>query len=198
MNIHSFVVESTREADKRELILEAALEAFADRGFHGTTVPAIAERAGVAAGTLYRYFEGKEAIVNALYQRWKHTFAAALLRDFPVASPPREQFRALWDRLSGFAEAHPLALQFLELHHHAPYLDETSRRIDDTVLAPARAFLAEAQRQMAVKPLPPDLLIALVHGAFVGVLRAARDGLITLGKDTTDAAEACIWEAIRR
>ncbi len=195
MNIHSRV---DGQAEKKEQILEAALEAFADRGFHGTTVPAIAERAGVAAGTLYRYFESKEAIVNALYQHWKRTFAGALMVDFPAGAPPREQFRSLWERLCRFAEAHPLALQFLELHHHAPYLDETSRRIDDTVLGPARAFLAAAQRQMAVKPLPPDLLIALVHGAFVGVLRAARDGLIQLGKDTTDAAESCLWEAIRR
>jgi len=43
--------------DKRETILAAALELFVERGFYGTAVPEIAERAGVGAGTIYRYFE---------------------------------------------------------------------------------------------------------------------------------------------
>src|SRR5690606_27876447 len=53
--------------DKREAILHAALELFVERGFWGTAVPEIAEKAGVGAGTIYRYFESKEALVNALY-----------------------------------------------------------------------------------------------------------------------------------
>ena len=47
--------------DKREAVLGAALELFVERGFHGTTVPEIAERAGVGAGTIYRHFASKEA-----------------------------------------------------------------------------------------------------------------------------------------
>src|SRR5438067_8425981 len=43
--------------DKREAIMSAALELFVERGFYGTAVPEIAERAEVGAGTIYRYFE---------------------------------------------------------------------------------------------------------------------------------------------
>lgn len=49
-------------ADKREAILAAALDLFAERTFEGTPVPLIAERAGVATGTIYRYFESKETL----------------------------------------------------------------------------------------------------------------------------------------
>ena len=56
---------------KREAILDAALSLFAERGYHGTSVPSIAKRAGVGAGTLYRYFENKEKLVNALFLREK-------------------------------------------------------------------------------------------------------------------------------
>ena len=45
--------------DKREAILEAALELFAERGFHGTAVPLIAAKAHVGAGTIYRHFKDK-------------------------------------------------------------------------------------------------------------------------------------------
>ena len=58
-------------SDKREAIMQAALELFVERGFYGTAVPEIADRAGVGAGTIYRYFESKEALVNALYREQK-------------------------------------------------------------------------------------------------------------------------------
>ena len=64
--------------ERREAILAAALELFSERGFHGTAVPLVAEKAGVGAGTLYRYFESKEALVNALYQRWKGEFLSLI------------------------------------------------------------------------------------------------------------------------
>ena len=55
--------------EKHQKILSAALELFANRGFHGTAVPDVAKLAGVGAGTIYRYFENKEALVNAVYHR---------------------------------------------------------------------------------------------------------------------------------
>ncbi|MCW7461137.1 helix-turn-helix domain-containing protein [Leptospira limi] len=53
--------------NKSEEILSAALELFTAKGFDGTAVPLIAERANVAAGTIYRYFASKEELVNSLF-----------------------------------------------------------------------------------------------------------------------------------
>lgn len=86
---------SPRAADpeKRQSILKAALELFVQRGFHGTAVPDIARGAGVGAGTIYRYFSNKEALVNELYRHWKTELSGRLLDNFPMAAPPREQFK---------------------------------------------------------------------------------------------------------
>jgi AcrR family transcriptional regulator len=59
---------ATSPDDKREAILAAALELFAERGFHGTAVPLVADKAGVGAGTLYRHFPTREALILAVYQ----------------------------------------------------------------------------------------------------------------------------------
>src|SRR5262249_27272586 len=127
MTIHSVMKRASRPRaatvpDKRDAILGAALELFAERGFHGTTVPEVARRAGVAAGTVYLYFASKEALVNALFQEWKSKLFASLMQDFPAGGTPREQFQAVWRRLGAFATEHPRAFAFLELHHHG-YLD---------------------------------------------------------------------------
>jgi len=62
----------------REKILEAALELFRERGFAEATMRDIAARAGVATGLAYYYFESKDAIVLAFYQRAKDDLAAVL------------------------------------------------------------------------------------------------------------------------
>jgi len=184
--------------DKREAILGAALQLFAERGFHGTAVPAIAELAGVGAGTIYRYFESKEAIVNALYQRWKGALAAALVGDFPFEAPARAQLEHFVSRAFGFARKHPLAFNFLELHHHAPYMDEESRAIERLVLEPARQFFEQHQRSKATRKLPAELLGAVIWGAIVGLVKAAGLGYAELTPRAEKQAAEVLWDAIRR
>ena len=53
---------------KRAHIMQVALELFIEQGFHGTSVQMIASRAGVATGSLYRYFHGKEELIRQLYR----------------------------------------------------------------------------------------------------------------------------------
>src|SRR5712692_781980 len=118
MNIHSVTTPpaaattETTPADKREAILDAALELFAERTFDGTAVPLIAERAGVAAGTIYRYFDGKEALVNALYRRWKGELSSTLAEAMAMGGTHEERFRLMWGGMWRFASEEPRALAF--------------------------------------------------------------------------------------
>ena len=95
--------------DRRESILDAALHCFVERGFHGTSVPEIAARANIAAGTIYHYFESKEALVNALYRSWKTKVGQRVFLSFPQGAPVREQFRVMWNEMIGFATSAPVA-----------------------------------------------------------------------------------------
>ena len=182
---------------KREAILEAALELFVERGFHGTAVPEIADRAGVGAGTIYRYFDSKEALVNAIYRQEKLHFAHVVLDDFPTSAPTREQFRLLWTRMVAFATAHPSAFIFLELHHHARYLDAESRAVEHRMTELFTSVVTGAQARRELKPGPPRLLMGLVTGAFVGVIRSCVDADQPHGEADWKLAEQCVWEAIR-
>jgi AcrR family transcriptional regulator len=188
---------ATTDPDKGEAILAAALDLFVERGFHGTSVPAVAERAGVAAGTIYHYFEGKEALVNALYRRWKAEIAAHVLSDFPVERPTREQFRVVWERMTAFALAHPREVAFLELHHHGSYLDAASLALEHQLVEFGTEMVRRGQTAQALKPLDAALLMELVNGAFLGVFRAGIEGRVKLERAVFADAETCCWEAIR-
>ncbi len=206
MNIHSAMRAARRrnaprkrvEESPRQAILDAACELFADRGFNGTAVPLVAELAGVGAGTVYRYFDSKEALVNALYQFWKERFGRTLMDGFPFQAPVRDQFRFFWRKIDEFARKHARAFAFLELHYHSAYLDAKSRRLEIEILGPIKAFIEDAQRSGVLKDLPAELIMALVYGSFVGLVRASWAGYLALTPEVLDAAEASVWDAIRR
>jgi AcrR family transcriptional regulator len=55
-----------KQENARSRILQAALDEFSEKGFHLSTIDSIAERAGIAKGTVYRYFKTKDDLFNAL------------------------------------------------------------------------------------------------------------------------------------
>jgi AcrR family transcriptional regulator len=85
------------ETDTRTRILEAALELFRERGFAEATMREIASRAGVASGLAYYYFDSKDAIVLAFYQRAQEEMAAQM--------EAAQTGKTLKDRLEAMIEA---------------------------------------------------------------------------------------------
>ena len=182
--------------DRRESILAAALEAFVERGFHGTAIPQIAERANIAAGTIYHYFDSKEALVNALYRSWKSKISTMVFAKFPQGAPVREQFRTMWNVMVEFAMTNPTAFAFIELHNHASYLDQESLSIDRTIKEFAAGVIKRAQGEGLVKLIEAHVLMELVFGAFVGMLRAYWEKRIVLDEAVIAGAEEACWDAI--
>lgn len=186
-----------RTGGKREQILDAALLLFTERGYHGTTIPEIAAKAGVATGTIYSHFLGKEHVVNVLYRRTKARMIEQVLAGMPGPGTVRHQFHQLWTRLRAFERAEPVAFAFLELHHHADYLDRKSRALEIESLLPVARFLEDAGRAGHVRRMVAAAMMAMVWGAFVGLVKAARVGYLHLNDELSAQVEATLWDAIR-
>jgi TetR/AcrR family transcriptional regulator, repressor of fatR-cypB operon len=188
--------KASHAADKRDVILDAALSCFVAQGFHATAVPEVAKKAGVATGTLYHYFPSKEAMVNALYRKWKEAIARQVFTAFPPVAPVREQFRAVWRGMLAFARENPEAFAFLELHHHRSYLDAESLAMENRLKDFGAGIVKRAQDQGEVKAGPTVLLMELVFGAFNGMMRAHWEGRVTLDPDVERLAEGACWDII--
>src|ERR1700730_16226294 len=85
-----------RKNARPEEILTAALEVFADRGFAATKLEDVARRAGVTKGTIYLYFENKEALFKALIRQ---TIVPVLAQGEALAQSFTGSARELFEQL---------------------------------------------------------------------------------------------------
>jgi AcrR family transcriptional regulator len=196
---------------------------FAKKGYHGTSVPEVADASGVGTGTLYRYFENKEALVNEVYRDTKTRLREALMTGLlePTTKTAEMWFHEVWRRLGAFAKAEPEAFRFLEMQDHVEYLDPKSRQLELSVLMPLlfagqrlasgrppkaplrreRSFRNSEEAAAAVdagdgRAVPVAVLMALLWGAFVGLVKASRLGYLPLDdKKLAQAGTAC-WRLI--
>lgn len=184
------------EDDKRSRLLDAALDLFETRGFDAVAVPEIAAKAGVAVGTVYRYFETKEALVNALYRHWKGAYNDLVLAPAPQGLKPRDLFTHYWHRMTLFARSHPRAMRFMDLHHHAAYLDDESRTLSKNYARVAEEFVRHARAQGAIRDLDPIMVVALMWGAAAGLTKFAGAGALEFDAAMAAQMEDALWRAI--
>jgi TetR/AcrR family transcriptional regulator len=94
------------QQEKRELILEAALEVFSTNGFRGSTIDQIADAAGMSKPNLLYYFRSKEDIHTTLLQRLLDTWLAPL-RELDNVGDPLTELRSYIRRKLEMARDYP-------------------------------------------------------------------------------------------
>lgn len=127
----------------RDRLLEAARELFTTAGYHATTTPLLAGRAGVAEGTIYRHFPSKQALLNAAYrdvQRWG-TAGVTAVADGPGRTA--ERLARLGQEWLVAAERDPARMRLLLGWRLPGELDDESRH-------DAQAFRQAIERLIAL------------------------------------------------
>ena len=134
---------------KRDAILRAAIDVFAERGFFNAQVADVARAAGVAAGTVYLYFRSKDDLLVQLFERTtREAFAEARAAAAEVRDPA--------ERLRLFARLHlarlgrdrNLAIVFqVELRQSTKFMERFSATLLRDYLGLIREAIADGQRE---------------------------------------------------
>lgn len=187
--------------DKRDEVVRAALELIAEHGFHGAPMAMIAERAGVGAGTIYRYFENKDVLIAELYRDLEERSYPIILEGYAQEKPIRERFLHLGTALLRYFIVNPLDFRYLEQFHNSPYGVEHRR---DKILGDKegcdvfRDLFEDGISLQVLKDLPLVILFALAFGPLLAVARDHILGFVNLDEALiTWTIEAC-WDGIKR
>lgn len=189
-----------KKSDKRDDIIRSSLDLIAEHGFHDAPMSLIAQKAGVGAGTIYRYFESKDILIRELFHELEEQITAFLTEGYSEEQPSRERFVYLCTKLLQYFLAHPLHFRFLEQYYNSPYgvslrrgklLEKSSNQ--DAFMDLFKQGIA----QKVLKDLPVFVHAALTFGPLISLVRDHTLGLIILDDDLIrKSIEAC-WDGIK-
>lgn len=187
--------------EKRDEIVRAALELIAENGFHGAPMAMIADKAGVGAGTIYRYFENKDVLINELYRELELRLYDVLMKGYSPEKPVRERFIHLGTTVLRYCITNQLDFRYLEQFHNSPY-GVVHRR--DKLFGNSnqkdiyRELFEEGVALKVIKQLPLVVLFALAFGPLITVARDHILGFVRLDdRLITQTIEAC-WDGLKR
>ena len=179
-----------KRADRRVQILRAAIDVFAERGYHGASIDDIIARADIARGTFYLYFASKAAVFGSILDEALDGLTRSIRPvelDDPAAPPPQLQLRENLARVLGYLtedRARAAVLLARNVVHEA----EAAERLD--------AFYARV-RELLMRALGHGIAMGLVRPCDVAVTAAGLLGmargmleLVVLGTETRQPAAA--------
>jgi TetR/AcrR family transcriptional regulator, fatty acid metabolism regulator protein len=179
MNDHSFMsvapelrrpvlADRADKADKRDAILRAAIETFAARGFFNAQVADVARTAGVAAGTVYLYFRGKDDLLISIFERTMKEAIEAGRRSLEGRAQPMERLREIARlHLERLGRDRDLAVVFqVELRQSTKFMERFSATYLREYLGIIRDVIAEGQSKGVFrKQINPTLAAKMLFGA---------------------------------
>jgi AcrR family transcriptional regulator len=190
-----------RIRDKRSEIMQAALEIIAKRGFHDAPMAEIAAKAHVATGTIYRYFENKDVMINELSRELEERISAELLKDYPAGGSLRERFLHMIKGIFLHFISYPLHFLYLEQYFNSPYGISLRREM---LLGKSgnRDILMEmfesGIEQKELKELPKAVLFSLALGPMIILMRDHILGFVLLDATLIEQITVACWDAIER
>jgi TetR/AcrR family fatty acid metabolism transcriptional regulator len=189
----------TAAADKRRLILDAAVRVFARQGFNGCRVSDIADEAGVAYGLVYHYFRSKDEVLDTLFlERWN--VLLDVIRELDARDmPAREKLHAITSFIVDSYKHDPDLMKVIIVE-----VTRAANSFGRTHLAKIReayeligAIVERAQRRGEFKTtVTPEFAAMAFYGAIEQVLTGWIFDVLPRADDEYEQAKAYVVETI--
>jgi len=156
--------------DRREQLIETALDVFSRKGFDGATTKEIAAEAGVTEAIIFRHFPTKQALYTAVVQAKRDVAEVekwlAAVKSFTARNDDAGLFREIARvmlRCYRDDPRHERVMLYAALEGHQQTLVE-HRRFSLPIKKMLTAYVARRQKEGALKPGPPEAVIAAIAG----------------------------------
>lgn len=169
--------QQERSRQMVETLIEATARTISKRGLDGTTTPLIAEAAGVSVGSLYQYFDGKEALLVALVEKLAADIARVLNAQMPVneAGSLREMTgNSIRLGLAILHNDEGLYLELIRNWHRLPTL-RVADILQQHFLEVSRLFFLKHYRELPIGNLQVRLFIIINSTLFTLVRLLSQD-----------------------
>jgi AcrR family transcriptional regulator len=156
------------ELNTRDKILQAAQKLFARHGYDGTTTKELAEKAGIAEGTLFRHFTNKKAIlVEVTTQGWIDLLTDLLTELSEMASYEAIS-HVMYKRMLRLGDNYDIMrVCFMEVQLHQDLRDRIQSEVIEKMTDVAEAFFQTAMERGVYRRMNPRVIAQVFLGMFV-------------------------------
>jgi AcrR family transcriptional regulator len=189
------------KSNKRDDIIQAALELIAEHGFHEAPMSLIAKKAGVGSGTIYIYFKSKVDLIDQINQMLEKNILTVVEKNYSLGKNIKERFFHLCKTVITYFIDHPVHFRFVEQYFYSPYGEARQReRIlgDNEEFEIFRKLIEQGIKENVIKDLPVFMHFALSFGPIVILVRNHVFGLVELEDLQINQAIEAFWDAIKR
>ncbi|MFT4061737.1 MAG: TetR/AcrR family transcriptional regulator [Edaphocola sp.] len=183
--------------DKRQAILKSVLKLVNREGFYHLNMKNIAKEAGVAAGTIYLYFKGKEDLINALYAMVMTEFNEKVLEGYKEGKPVKDNFFDMMACAVDFYLESPDNFSFVEQYTYAPFLFKENQDENFLLLLPIYKMMRQGKKDGIIRNVPDSVLLSLIHGPLNTIIKLHLAHKTDLNKKgAKQKFYEAVWQAI--
>lgn len=190
-------VRLDNQGTKKTAIFDSTLLLIQERGFHGTPISLIAKSTGIAAATIYHYFESKDALIGELYIYVKDKLAGAIVAGDQETEPYDERFRNYWVNQCTFFIENPSFLYFLEQYINSPFPKQFKGNESSLFREKVIPFFAYGIENGFIRKMDYELLGPIVHGSIVAAAKFHLSGHHDFTTKRLYGMAEVIWDGIK-
>lgn len=187
---------SSDEVDKKILILNATEKMVAKVGFHGLSMQMLAKEAGVAAGTIYRYFENKEELIEETRLHVSQRTAEIIQVGLQDEMSLKEKYRVIWLNIWHFAKTDNAVKSHLLYEQLSSKYDERIYKKEKEMFYKIEQMFEAGKSSGLFKNLDNKVLFSVSLESSATLARKQRNHCFQLDEMAIENAIEASWDAI--
>ncbi|MBW4080582.1 TetR family transcriptional regulator [Paenibacillus sp. S150] len=181
----------------QQAVLETTLALIIEKELQATSMSLIARKSGISTGSIYHYFESKEAIVNELYKGIVSFNGQAVLEGFFTDEPIRMRLERAWENLIRLSLKYPQGFQFIEQYSFSPYIyDEVKKAAYvNGWCTPLEKVYQEAVEAKLFREMEPKFMVQMHYGSIVYAVKGSLNHYLTMDEEAIRGLLDSCWQS---
>lgn len=186
------------KSNKRQAIIDAAIKLFVENSVHATSMQTLAKAAGVATGSIYTYFDSKDALILEICESIFSESIEMSLQDYDPSQPIKARFCHLLERYMRFDIANPDKFHFVRRYIYEPVVMESLGQEDMCKESPLAIVVEQGKTEGLVRDLPVNDLFCQVFGGTDTFLEWRMLQGLPISDSDIDNVLDMAWHAIKK
>lgn len=193
------VYMSVEVINKQTQVLNTALQLFVKQGLQQTSMAQISKESGVAVGTMYHYFQGKDELIEALFLHAKQQFAEAVhLNEVENTLSYKSKFELIWHKSYFFYTKHYNLFTFKESLNYSPIISQKTRKKANALIANEVALIQEGLDKGLFREIPLILAMRFIHNSVNTLVQIKIANEIEVAEDMIANAIKMTWNGLAK